>query len=261
MNKKMYVVLLLLLLTTVPSFAEGGDQPDSDQSSFTFTLVPDTGQEGTVFELTLANAGNEPLSFDFPTSQKYEITVFNASKKKVYQYSDGKLFSQAFETLELKPHEIVSWKEGWDYNQNGKRVKAGEYTVVAKLKAIALNGKPIKEKTSLIDSKKLDVAEENPVFRNITTEGSKGKYTVKGEARPIRGRFYYSAEDGHNELVSQTEVSAKSKYPVWTEFTINLIIPEKNLPQNGSIILNLYEMDQEGNVIHSYPVLLERFGQ
>ena len=80
-----------------------------------------------------------------------------------------------------------------------------------------------------------------------------------GEARPIKGKFYYTVEDGHNQLISETEVVPDAKYPQWTPFSLKISISENKLPQNGSVILNLYERSKDGEIIHTYPVLLERF--
>lgn len=112
---------------------------------------------------------------------------------------------------------------------------------------------PVGKKMSL-DLMSKDAPEVNPVFKGINAEGSKGKYILKGEARTDNGKFLYTVEDGHNELVSETEVVLSNPH-----FEIELSIPEDKLPQNGSVILNLYERNGHGEILHSYPVLLESF--
>jgi hypothetical protein len=257
--KKVSLLIILLLMAVAPVLAIGEEEP-SRQMDFSFFVDPVAGPELAEFEIVLRNNGDMPLSFEFPTSQKYEITVLDSNKNKVYQYSEGKAFAQAFETLTIKPQESVKWKESWNYiTAAGKRVKEGEYNVTAKLKAINVNGKPIADQSLQTDVKSMYVPGQNPVFNGIQAEGSKGKYKVTGQVRPLNGKFFYSVEDGHNQLINETEVVLNSKYPQWKPFTLNIAIPENKLPQNGSVILNLYERSKDGEIIHTYPVLLERF--
>ncbi|EIJ81885.1 hypothetical protein PB1_03060 [Bacillus methanolicus PB1] len=103
-------------------------------------------------------------------------------------------------------------------------------------------------------------AEENPVFRNVKVSGEKGNYEVSGEARPIKGVFYFTVEDGHNEFIFETKRDHKTKFPVWAPFSISIDIDKNKLPLNGSLILNLYERSKKDNsIIHTYPVQLEQF--
>ncbi|CAM3773392.1 Intracellular proteinase inhibitor BsuPI domain-containing protein [Mesobacillus thioparans] len=257
--KKISLLIILLLIAVAPALAIGEEKQTPEQSEFSFYIDPLAGPEHAEFELTLQNLGEESLVFEFPTSQKYEIIVKDDQKNTVYQFSEGKAFAQAFEKLKLKPHESIKWRESWDYKKGESRVKEGEYTVTAQVKAISVNGKAVMDKQQLTDKKQMYIPGENPVFKGIHPEGSKGSYKIFGEARPIDGKFFYTVEDGHNELIAETEIVQHSKYPAWTPFTIEITLPESKLPKNGSLILNLYERSKEGEIIHTYPVLLERF--
>jgi hypothetical protein len=257
--KKFSLLIILLLMAVAPALAIGQEKPTPEKSEFSFYIDPIAGPENAEFELTLQNQGNGDLVFEFPTSQKYEIIVMDGQRNKVYQYSEGKAFTQAFEKLALKPHETVKWRESWDFKKDGTRVKEGEYSVNAQLKAISVNGKPVTDKQQLTDQKQMYIPGENPVFKGIQAEGGRGSYKISGEARPIGGKFFYTVEDGHNQLIAETEVVPQSKYPKWHPFSLEVTIPENKLPQNGSLILNLYERSKEGEIIHTYPVLLESF--
>src|SRR5690606_500711 len=101
--------------------------------------------------------------------------------------------------------------------------------------------------------------EENPFFRNVKVEGKRGKYKITGDARPATGRFFYTVEDGHVQLIDETKGKTKSKYPEWESFVIHISLDEKILPKNGVLMLNLYERSKEGEIIHLYPVVLEKF--
>lgn len=102
-------------------------------------------------------------------------------------------------------------------------------------------------------------SEHASIFREIKKEGSGGKYKISGESRTSTGTFYYAVEDGHNELIPETEVRLSSSFPQWSKFSLSLTIPENKLPDNGSLTLLLYEQSNEGNMVHLYPVLLESF--
>lgn len=101
--------------------------------------------------------------------------------------------------------------------------------------------------------------EENSFFRNINVKGEGGKYEINGEARPATGVFFYTVEDGHVQFVEETKGKTTSKYPEWETFKISISLEGQTLPENGVLILNLYERGVEGKIIHLYPVVLERF--
>ncbi|WP_226644659.1 BsuPI-related putative proteinase inhibitor [Mesobacillus subterraneus] len=257
--RKVGLMIILLLMAVAPALAIGEEKETTEKLEYSFYIDPLAGPEKAEFEMILQNLGDTELSFEFPTSQKYEITVEDGSKQKVFQYSEGKSFAQAFETVTLKPQEKVKWVEVWDYSAEGKRLPEGEYSVTAQLRATSVNGKTVGDKKLLTDTKIMYIPGENPVFKNITSEGGKGIYKVMGEVRPINGKFYYTVEDGHNQLIAETEVISGTKYPQWKPFTLEVSITESKLPQNGSVILNLYERSKDGEIMHTYPVLLERF--
>lgn len=101
--------------------------------------------------------------------------------------------------------------------------------------------------------------EENPLFRNIKVKGEGGKYEISGEARPATGEFFYTVEDGHVQFIDETRGKTTDKYPQWETFNISISLEGKKLPENGVLILNLYERGEEGKIIHLFPVVLERF--
>lgn len=258
--KKISLLIILMLMAVAPALAIGEDkQSVSSQPDFSFYVNPLAGPEQAEFELYLINNENSPLTFEFPTSQKYEIIVTDAKKKKVYQFSEGMAFAQVFEKITLKPQESIKWRETWDYSSQGIRVDEGEYTVTAELKAVSVNGKDVVDKSKLKDIKTTYIPGENPVFKAVKSEGSTGNYHITGKARPQNGKFYYSVEDGHNQQIPQTEVNLGAKDREWEPFSFDISIPAGKLPENGALMLNLYELGNDGSIIHTYPVLLENF--
>ncbi|MCR8849027.1 Gmad2 immunoglobulin-like domain-containing protein [Rossellomorea sp. SC111] len=102
--------------------------------------------------------------------------------------------------------------------------------------------------------KSFTVAEGNPSFKDVKVMEVKGRYTVSGQARVSSGSFYYSVEDGHRVVLSETLLKVNKEAPNWTKFSI--ILPEMEA-RTGKLFLNLYERDKEdGKVIHSYIVAL-----
>ncbi|KPL61644.1 hypothetical protein AM506_02085 [Rossellomorea vietnamensis] len=98
------------------------------------------------------------------------------------------------------------------------------------------------------------VTEENPSFKDVKVREVKGRYTVSGRACVSNGSFYYSVEDGHSVVLSETLLKVNKEAPNWTEFSI--ILPEME-GRTGNLFLNLYERDKgDGKVIHSYTVAL-----
>ena len=111
----------------------------------------------------------------------------------------------------------------------------------------------------LVPAQSFQTAEkEDYVFRNVMVTGEDGKYVVTGEARTKGGEFFYIVEDGHNELVKEKRKRIGSKYPKWSRFTIHITIPKKDIPQNGTVTLYLFEKTGNGEMIHTYPVILEQ---
>ena len=101
---------------------------------------------------------------------------------------------------------------------------------------------------------------EEVLFKNVLVSGKNGAYLVKGEARSQQNSLYYSVEDGHYILVPEQRVKVNEKYPTWSTFLIKVTIPKEKLPDNGTLVLNLYEKDPKDNSMqHVYPVILETF--
>ncbi|MBN8199092.1 BsuPI-related putative proteinase inhibitor [Bacillus sp. NTK034] len=222
---------------------------------FDFKVTPQAGTENMEMELVLRNNANYPLSFEFRTSQFYDVDIFNQKGEKVYSSSEGKAYLQAIQTVALKPDEIKVWKEQWDYRHKGVRVKEGEYIVKARLLASNINGKEMETKAESKAS--FYIPGENPAFRHVKVSGENGFYTVSIEGRLKSGKLWYTVEDGHNELLPEKGVSARSNN--WENFKIKVSISVDKLPENGSLILHLYEKSHEdGHIINSFPVILER---
>ncbi|MGJ7910306.1 Gmad2 immunoglobulin-like domain-containing protein [Neobacillus sp. LXY-1] len=103
------------------------------------------------------------------------------------------------------------------------------------------------------------LTEDSTVFRLVKVTGTTGNYQITGELNPASKEFFYTVEDGHNELVKEERVLLKGKEEKWRPFSLKIQIPREKLPGNGSLILHLYEKDKSGEIQNSFPMLLERF--
>ena len=100
---------------------------------------------------------------------------------------------------------------------------------------------------------------QNQAFRNISVRGSQGNYVVTGEARIFEATLQYEVEDGHNVLLAGFETASEGA-PAWGTFTININIPEADLPENGTLTLILFEASaKDGSRVNQLYVTLEVF--
>jgi hypothetical protein len=252
MRKIVLIVSVLFFLFTIKTDAAGG----SDWN-YHISCQSIAGPEKAEFEILLKNEDEKPLHFEFPTSKLFEIQVLNQGGQEVYLYSKGRHFLQAFQTVTVDPKQIYKRKVKWDYFFNRKRVPKGEYTVNVFLLPTSINNEQVKDLNHLKCSTKMVVPEENYVFRRLSIEGHGGNYLIKGETKA--GEFFYTVEDGHKLLINEQKIKVRDNNKDWKLFEVQLDIPVKELPNNGSLIMNFYERGGEGKIINNYPLLLERF--
>ncbi|MGM0902393.1 MAG: BsuPI-related putative proteinase inhibitor [Bacillota bacterium] len=242
------LIFILILLVIIPITAVYGEEKPNTKGIIFYIDAVATPEKMT-FELVLRNDTKTPINLEFASAQLYEIMLFNKANEQVYQFSKGKSFAQVLKTIDLQPNKEISWQESW--KDHG--LSEGDYQVTAELKAISLNKKATEP---LSTSRMVHVPAKNPVFKNIEVSGERGLYRVEGQAKPKNGSFYYTVEDGHHQQIQET----KKEIPgdEWSSFVLELEIAENQLPQNGTLVLNLYERDNE-TIVHNYSIVLEKF--
>jgi hypothetical protein len=221
---------------------------------FDFNVMPQAGQETLKIDLLLRNKANYPLKFEFGSSQFYEVEIFSQEGEKVYSSSEGKAFLQAIQTIAVKPGDSKVWKEQWDYRHKGKRVQEGEYIVKAKLLASNLNGKELE--TISESQASVYIPGQNPSISQAKVTGGNGEFIILFKALPKSGKLWYTVEDGHNELQAEKALLASSDD--WRSYRIKISIPSEKIPENGTVLLHLYEKDVDGDIMNSFPVILDR---
>ena len=90
-----------------------------------------TAGEPVEITLTVSNPGSAAVTFEFPTGQMFDVLVTRRGKL-IWQWSQGRAFTQAFTNLTLSPGESRVFNERWDQRDvQGRYVPAGEYEMLA----------------------------------------------------------------------------------------------------------------------------------
>lgn len=245
--KKFLIMILLLIVQVTPVYGNHQD--------IKFTIAAETGTSEVLIRLKVENQTSEALKLTFPTSQFYEYIVKNQKGKEIYRYSNGRSFLQALQQIELDPGEEKIWEDKWTYPVE---VKPGEYVIEAFLKTSMLNDKPIQEEIRAKTNVK--IRSKGEAFRGIVVSGTSGKYNVQGELRPSLTEFYYLVEDGHHQIISERKVKLGKPSGNWRKFKLNITVAANVLPDNGTLILFLYEKKEaNGETVNHLPVKLESF--
>jgi hypothetical protein len=248
-------------VTAIPSETEDVNSSDSNVSieDIKTKLDIDAREEGTDISITLTNTADEDVRLTFTSGQKYEIVIENQAGQEVYRYSIDKSFIMALQNVEIKAGDEITWQETWDYLQTGERIPSGDYVVKVDVLATQINGKEIPPQSISAESK-VTVPNENVAFRNIKVEGSNGEYKVIGEARVFEASFFYAVENGHDYVIDETVITTQEGAPEWSTFELNISIPSDKIPNNGTLILQLFERSaKDGEIVNLYSTPLESF--
>lgn len=80
--------------------------------------------------LELRNLTDETLTLNFSSGLQYDFEVHDSKNKLVWNWSHGKLFTQALTTIILDPRDQVKFTPEWDQKDNERRqMPAGIYRV------------------------------------------------------------------------------------------------------------------------------------
>jgi hypothetical protein len=80
--------------------------------------------------LHVANAGKKNVELAFPSGQTHDVAVLDEQGREVWRWSEGKLFTQSFQTKMLGSGDTVTFDESW----SAKNVH-GRFVAVATLKS------------------------------------------------------------------------------------------------------------------------------
>ena len=97
---------------------------------------------------------------------------------------------------------------------------------------------------------------KSDVFRKVEASGKNGVYEIKGEIRSNKKEFYYIVEDGHNELIPEKKQTVNTSHSQWSKFSFKLTLQKDDIPENGTIILYLFEKNTKNQKSNTYPIVL-----
>lgn len=235
--KKLSVLLALFLLLTACGQANERKEENGEKERVV-ELEVDAREESekVTFVIQIENETEKEVTFEFPSSQLYEIIVHDENGEEVYRYSVGKMFMQAihYETIEANGYR--EWKESWNYMKDGERVAPGEYDVTVEWKGNLKEGS-----TELVAEEDFDVPMKHPSIANVKVGHKEDHVIITGESITAGEEIHYVIEDGHNELAKgKVPIEAKDK---WTPFTIN--VKKTELKSDRNKILLLYAKESK----------------
>lgn len=98
----------------------------------------------------------------------------------------------------------------------------------------------------------------NAAFKDIQISEPHVVYYVEGEARLHHGTYRYAVTEGHYYIV-EGEGTASTTKPLWGTFAEKITIPLDQMPSNGTLIMELYEQNEnDGQWIFSYPLVMDQ---
>jgi hypothetical protein len=97
-----------------------------------FTAVPagaivSAGQP-VVVELVAVNGGGTPVTFSFPTTQRYDAVVSDGACNEIWRWSSDQMFGQIVERETIPAHGRTVYRITWDQRDSaGRQVRPGSY--------------------------------------------------------------------------------------------------------------------------------------
>ncbi|MBW7934241.1 MAG: hypothetical protein H3C62_11700 [Gemmatimonadaceae bacterium] len=83
--------------------------------------------DGVHFQLHVMNDGDRKVELNFENGMTHDIAVLDERGRQVWRWSDGRLFTAAYQNKVLRTHDTLSFNESW------KDPAPGRYVAVARL--------------------------------------------------------------------------------------------------------------------------------
>jgi hypothetical protein len=108
-----------------------------DQPEYWTDFMPPGVRAPTIgMTLTVYNNSDQSVTFQFPTSQRYDFAIRDSSGREVWRWSDGRFFLQVLGSLTLEPGDAVRFKTEHEFvDEQGEPLPEGVYTVQGALTA------------------------------------------------------------------------------------------------------------------------------
>jgi hypothetical protein len=92
------------------------------------TLLVHPAHDGVEFALDVANRGEKRMELNFASGQAYDFIVLDSVGRRLWQWSDGRMFTQAYQNKVIDGGDTLHLREQWQ-----AKLAPGRYTVVATL--------------------------------------------------------------------------------------------------------------------------------
>jgi hypothetical protein len=79
------------------------------------------------FALHVMNEGDKKVELNFESGKTHDIEVLDASGRQVWRWSDGRMFTSAYQNRVLRSDDTLSFSESW------RAPARGRYTAVVRL--------------------------------------------------------------------------------------------------------------------------------
>lgn len=119
----------------VPAITGFGALVSLNQPEYWTNLMPPgaTAPEITA-NLVVFNQSRIPVTFRFPTSQRYDFAITNSNGVEVWRWSRGKIFAQVLGSLTLQPGQAITVTERIKFaDANGNPFPQDQYTLTGGL--------------------------------------------------------------------------------------------------------------------------------
>jgi hypothetical protein len=75
----------------------------------------DVVEEGgeVLLRFRVANPTGDPITFDFPSGQRYDFAAYDAAGQGLWRWSASRVFAMSFASLTLQPGEALTYEERW----------------------------------------------------------------------------------------------------------------------------------------------------
>ena len=75
----------------------------------------DAVEEGgeLVLRFRVGNPTDQPITFDFPSGQRYDFAAYDAAGEGLWRWSANRVFAMSFASLTLAPGEALTYEERW----------------------------------------------------------------------------------------------------------------------------------------------------
>ncbi len=110
-----------------------------------------SASEEILVEATLKNTGDESISLQYPSSQRFDLAIVGAGDQEVFRWSKGQVFRQVLGEVTLKPGESISENLMWVITDNdGTSTRySGTYILIVESSANTLKGVRVEHDISL----------------------------------------------------------------------------------------------------------------